>query len=78
MDEDGKIYNSILTFREDVLIEKKMACLFERRTICEENEYNRYELLTEECLNIHKLVFQGNQHFEEGQRPIEHSCKNEK
>ena len=62
MDEDGKIYNSILTFREDVLIEKKMACLFERRTICEENEYNRYELLTEECLNT-KIYIQTGVHW---------------
>ena len=27
---------------------------------------------------IHKLVFYGNQHFEEGHRPIDHSCKMEK
>ena len=27
---------------------------------------------------IHKLVFHGNQHFEEGHRPIDHSCKMEK
>ena len=32
----------------------------------------------EECLNIYILVFHGNQHFEEGRRLIEHSCKEEK
>ena len=52
-----------------------MAYLFERRIIWEEKECNRYELLTEQCLKIHKLMFHGNQHFEEGHRPIEHSCK---
>ena len=77
-DEDNKIYNSIFIFKEDVLIEKHIADLFDRRIICEEKECNRYELLTEESLNIHKLVFHGNQHFEEGQRPIEHCCKKEK
>ena len=29
-------------------------------------------------LKIHKLVFHGNQHFEERHRPKEHSCKKEK
>ena len=40
-----------------------------------EKECNKYDLLMEECLKIHKLVFYGNQHFEEGHRPIEHSFK---
>ena len=31
----------------------------------------------EECLEICKLLFHGNQHFEEGHRPIKHSCKKE-
>ena len=44
-----------------------------KRIICEEKECSRYELLTEECLNIQKLVFYGNQYFEEGHRPIEHN-----
>ena len=35
-------------------------------------------LLKEECFKIHKLVFHRNQHFEEGQRPVEHSCRKEK
>ena len=38
---------------------------------------NRYELLKEECLKIQTLVFYRNQHFEEGHRPIEYSCKKE-
>ena len=41
-------------------------------------ECNRYELLTKEYLEIHKLVFHRNQQFEEEHRPIEHSCKEEK
>ena len=32
----------------------------------------------EKCLKIHKLVFYGNQQFEEEHRPIEHSNKKEK
>ena len=57
-----------------------MANLFERRIICEEKECTRYELLMDECLKIHKLVFYRNQHFEDGRRSIEHSCmiENEK
>ena len=55
-----------------------MADLFERRIICKEKECNRYKLLTEKCLKIHKLVFHGNQHFEEEHRPKEYSCKKEK
>ena len=78
MDEDGKIYNSIFTFRVDEPIEKQMADLFERRILYEEKECTRYGLLMEECLNMQKLVFHGNQHFEEGHRPMEHRCKKEK
>ena len=55
-----------------------MADLFNRRIICEEKECNRYELLTEECLNVQKLMFHGNQHFDEVHRPVDHSCKKEK
>ena len=29
------------------------------------------QILTEECLKMQKLVFYGNQNFEEGHRPIE-------
>ena len=57
---------------------KKMADLFKRKIVCEEKECNRYELLMEECLKIHKLVFHGNQNFERGHRPIENSCKKKK
>ena len=53
VDENGKIYNSILTFKEDAPIEEKMHDLFEMRIICEEKDCNRYELLTKECLKIH-------------------------
>ena len=67
-----KIYNSIFTFKEDGPI-KKMTGLFERRIICEENEWTRYELL--KCLKIHKMVFYRHQHFKDEHRPIKHSCK---
>ena len=70
-----KIYNNIFSFKEDAPI-KKTTDLFEKRIICEEKQCNRYELLMEECLEIHNLVFHGNQHFEVEHRPIEHSCKN--
>ena len=45
--------------------------------ICEENECNRYKLLTEECLDIHKCVYHGDEQFEDGDRSIEHSCRKE-
>ena len=77
VDEKGKIYNSILTFKEDAPIEKKMVELFKKRVLCEEKECNRYELLTEKCLEIHKLVYHKDQQFEDGHRPIEHSCRKE-
>ena len=41
-------------------------------------EYKGYELLTEKCLKTHKLLFHGDQKFEEGHRPIEHRCTLEK
>ena len=56
---------------------KKRTDLFEKRIVCEENEYNGYELRIEECLEIHKQVFYRNQNFEVEHRPIEHSCKKE-
>ena len=43
----------------------------------QKKECTRYELPTKKCLKIHKLVFHGNQKFEEGYRQIEHSCKKE-
>ena len=42
--------------------------------MCKEEECNRFELLTEECLEIHKKIFHGDQHFKDGHRPIEHCC----
>ena len=35
------------------------------------------ELLTEEYLEIHKLVYHGDQLFEDRHRPIEHNCRKE-
>ena len=51
-----------------------MADLFEMRIVCKEEEYNRYELLTEECLEIHKKIFHRDQQFKDGHRSIEHCC----
>ena len=48
--------------------------LFEMRIMCKEKECNRYELQTEECLEIHKKIFHGDQQFKNGHRPIEHCC----
>ena len=73
----GKIYNTIFIFKEDALTEKRMADLFKRKVICKKKECSKYELLTEECLEIHKLVYHGDQQFEDGHRPIKHGCKKE-
>ena len=54
------------------------ASLFKRRVICKEKECNRYELLTMECLEIHKLVYHRDQQFRDEYRPIEHSYRKEK
>ena len=48
--------------------------LFEIRIMCKEEECNRFELLTEECLEIHKKIFHGDQQFKDGHKPIEHCC----
>ena len=77
VDKNGKIYNTIFTFKEGASIEKRMADLFKRRVICEEKEFNRCELLTEECLKIHMLMYNIYQQFEEEHRPINHYCKKE-
>ena len=42
--------------------------------MCKEEKCNRYELLTEECLEIHKKIFHGDQQFKNGHRPIENFC----
>ena len=73
MDKNGKIYNSIFTFKEDALIKKIMADLFKMRVICKEIKWNRHK----ECLKIHKLVYHGDQQFKGGPRPIEYSCMKE-
>ena len=62
---------------EGVPTNKKMADFFEMRIVCEEEKCNRYELLSEECLEIHKKVFHGHQQFKDRHRPIEHFCKKE-
>ena len=67
--ENGKIYNAIFTFREGALT---MVDLFKRS---KKKKCNRYELQMEECLETHKLVYHGDQQFEDEHRPIEYSCK---
>ena len=42
--------------------------------MCKKEECNRYELLTEECLEIHKKIFHRDQQFKDGYRTIEHCC----
>ena len=44
------------------------------RIVCKKEKCNRYELPTEECLEIHKKIFHGNQQFKDGHRPIEYCC----
>ena len=51
-----------------------MADLFEMRIVCKKKEYNRYELLIEECLKMHQKIFHAGQQFKDGHRPIEHCC----
>ena len=46
VDENEKINNSMITFKEDAPVEKRMADHFKRRVIYEEIERNIYELLT--------------------------------
>ena len=62
VDGNRIIYNSIYNFREDIST-KKMADLFEIKIVCKEEKCNRYELLMEECLEIHKKIFYEDQQF---------------
>ena len=79
VDEDGKFYHSIFTFKENAPINKrKMTDCYKERIVCKETECERYELLTERCLKTHKSLFHGDQKFEDGHRPIEHRCSMEK
>merc|ERR1711976_724142 len=50
VDENGKLYVSIFTFKENRPSSKKMNDRFKRRIICKEKECKGHELLTEECL----------------------------
>ena len=77
VDKKGKIYCSIFTFIEDDPNVKRMADLYRRRVVWKKNECNRYELLTELCLEIHQLVYHGDQQFEDGHTAIEHKCRKE-
>ena len=63
VDENRILYNSIYNFKESMPTNKKIADLF--------------ELLTEECLEIHRKIFHGDQKFEDGHRPIKHCCSKE-
>ena len=56
MAENRIIYNSIYNFREGMPTNKEMADLFEMRIVCKEEKWNRYELLMEEFLDIHKTI----------------------
>ena len=47
-------YEHHFTFREEISSGKMKEDILEKRTICEEPEFNKYELLTEKCLYIHK------------------------
>ena len=38
-------------------IKQKMANFYKMRIVCEEEKCNRYELLPEECFEIHKKIF---------------------
>ena len=69
---NGKIYNSIFTFKESVPINKKRTYFFEMRIVCKEEKCNRYELLFKECLDIYKKIFHGDQQFNDGHSPIEY------
>ena len=42
VDKNGKIYNSIFTFKEGVPTNKKMADFFEMKIMWEEEKCNRY------------------------------------
>ena len=72
MDENGIIYNSIYNFKESIPTNKKMADLFEMRIVCKEQNFNRYKILMEKCLEIHKKIFHGDHQFKDAHRPIEH------
>ena len=61
VEENRIIYNSIYNFKEDMPT-KKIVDLLEMRIVCKEEQCNRYELLMEDCLEIHK-IFHGDQQF---------------
>ena len=78
VDENGKFYNSCFTFKECTPINKTMADHFKRRVVCEEKGCQRYELLMENCLEIHNQAFHRDQQFQEGLEPKKHRCRKEK
>ena len=76
-DEKGKIYCSIFTFKEDDPNVKRMANIFRKGVVCKKRESNRYELLTEECLEIHNLLSHEDEQFKDGHRAIKHKYRKE-
>ena len=84
VDENRKIYNSILTFKKDATIEKRMTDLFKMKVIYEEKGCHiqrkgvqQMWAINEGILrNIH-VVYHREQWLEDRHRPIEYSCKKE-
>ena len=74
MDEKHDNIKQHIQFQGGYTNQKKMEDLIEMRIVCKEEECNRYELLTEECLEIHKKIFHRDQQCKDGHRPIEHCC----
>ena len=65
MDNTGQIHEDNFTFRKENLTEKGKESILEKRIVCEKYEFNKYELLTEKCLNIHNELYHGNQQYGE-------------
>ena len=48
-----------------------------KKIVCKELEQNKYELLTEKCLYIHKELYYGKEPYEENCTRIKHKCSQE-
>ena len=73
-----QIYKDDFMFREEIPSGKRKESVIEKRIVCQEPKCNRYELITENCVYIHKKFYHGNQQYKENCRPIKHKCNVEK
>ena len=70
INDTRQIHKDDFTFREENLSGKRKGDILEKRILCKELEWNKYELLAEKCLLIHQKLYHHNQQYKENCKSI--------